>query len=123
MQSLNVDAANRFKSLDDIYYFGGQNGHSRRAALPHDKNTGVSAGNAPSNLANPRRSEIDFLPGDTIGFAGNHWNGYSMGTNSRTGQKGLFPTYKTEDIIPVVEFPTYPQVPLDDPGKRVEPSE
>lgn len=35
MQSLYPDASNRYRSLDDIYYYGGQNAHNREAVLPH----------------------------------------------------------------------------------------
>lgn len=35
MQTNRVDASNAFFSLDDIYYFGGQNAHDRVAVLPH----------------------------------------------------------------------------------------
>jgi glycoprotein 6-alpha-L-fucosyltransferase len=105
MQALNVDAANRYRSLDDIYYFGGQNGHNRRAVITHK---------AQSSSGSDK--QISFMPGELIGIAGNHWNGFSMGTIARTGDKGLFPTYKTEDVISVVDFPNYPQVPVGDPS-------
>lgn len=36
MQANRVDASESFFSLDDIYYFGGQNAHDRIAVLPHD---------------------------------------------------------------------------------------
>ena len=35
MQQFYVDAADRFKSLDDIWYFGGQDEHRQVAALEH----------------------------------------------------------------------------------------
>jgi glycoprotein 6-alpha-L-fucosyltransferase len=35
MQTNRVDASNSFFSLDDIYYFGGQNAHDRVAVLPN----------------------------------------------------------------------------------------
>ncbi|CAG9788403.1 unnamed protein product [Diatraea saccharalis] len=35
MQTNRVDASDSFFSLDDIYYFGGQNAHDRVVVLPH----------------------------------------------------------------------------------------
>lgn len=35
MQSSQPDAAKKFQSLDDIYYYGGQSGHDVRAIYPH----------------------------------------------------------------------------------------
>jgi glycoprotein 6-alpha-L-fucosyltransferase len=94
MQTLHPDASNRFKSLDDIYYFGGQNGHSQFAIYPHE----------------PRGTdEIQLVPGDHVGIAGNHWDGYSKGNNRRTGRTGLYPSYKVIEDVEIVEFPTYPE--------------
>ena len=35
MQTNRADASNSFFSLDDIYYFGGQNAHDRVAVMPN----------------------------------------------------------------------------------------
>jgi glycoprotein 6-alpha-L-fucosyltransferase len=51
-----------------------------------------------------------FITGDVIGVAGNHWNGYNKGRNHRSNQIGLYPEYKTDEEIKIVDFPTYPQV-------------
>ncbi|XP_059614550.1 alpha-(1,6)-fucosyltransferase [Phlebotomus argentipes] len=95
MQTLHTeDATQRFKSLDDIYYYGGQNAHNRRAVLPHT----------------PRNSrEIVMQKNDLISIAGNHWNGFSKGKNTRTNQVGLFPSFKVVDKVEVADFPTYNQ--------------
>ena len=45
--------------------------------------------------------------------AGNHWNGFSKGNSWRLKKVGLFPAYKVRDKLRVVEFPRYPQVPLE----------
>uniref|UniRef100_A0A8R1TWA8 SH3 domain-containing protein n=1 Tax=Onchocerca volvulus TaxID=6282 RepID=A0A8R1TWA8_ONCVO len=90
MQVRFGDAGDRFHSLDDIYYFGGQQAHEQVA---------VESYRAESN------SEIDLKIGDTIGIAGNHWNGFSMGTNRRTGKKGLYPSYKAREKYIVLNFP------------------
>ncbi|XP_071963471.1 alpha-(1,6)-fucosyltransferase-like [Antedon mediterranea] len=96
MQTLHPDASSYFRSLDDIYYFGGQNEHRQRAIYPHD----------PRNSA-----ETHLKPGDLIAVAGNHWDGYSKGTNrDLAGSKpGLYPSYKVEDKIDTAVFPTYKQ--------------
>ncbi|XP_077299866.1 alpha-(1,6)-fucosyltransferase 8 [Arctopsyche grandis] len=98
MQSLHVDASERFKSLDDIYYYGGQNPHNRVAVLPHNPKQ--------------RPQEMQMKVGDVIGIAGNHWNGYSKGSNRRTNQVGLFPSFKTKDKVDIADFPAYTNVPL-----------
>ncbi|XP_038075325.1 alpha-(1,6)-fucosyltransferase-like [Patiria miniata] len=99
MQTYHPDASAFFHSLDDVYYFGGQNEH-RQAALYEHKPRG--------------RDEIALGPGDTVGVAGNHWDGYSKGRNHRLRGRssGLYPSYKVEEIVEVVRMPTYPQVPL-----------
>lgn len=95
MQTMHADASTYFKSLDDIYYFGGQNGHNMDVVETHVARD---------------FGEIDMEPGDSIGIAGNHWDGYSKGINRRTGKTGLFPSYKTQSKVVIVEQPTYPQV-------------
>nr|XP_022901745.1 alpha-(1,6)-fucosyltransferase [Onthophagus taurus] len=92
MQNYFPDASDKFKSLDDIYYFGGQNQHNRVALLPH---TAQSQG------------EINLNVNDLVGVAGNHWNGYSKGKNLRTKQTGLYPSFKVQDKVETVKFPTY----------------
>ena len=85
MQTRYPDASWRFKSLDDVYYFGGQNEHLVQALYDHV----------------PRRDlgEIELKKGDLIGLAGNHWNGFSKGRNHRNNEEGLFPSYKVKDYI------------------------
>lgn len=95
MQSVNPDASNQFCSLDDIYYFGGQNAHNHEALYAHQP---INAG------------EIGLQPGDLLGIAGNHWNGFSKGVNRRTRQQGVYPSFKAINKVDVVNFPTYPEV-------------
>ena len=76
-----------FFFLDDVYYYGGQNGHSVVATMDHKAGRG--------------RGEIEMKKGDLIGLAGNHWNGFSKGRNQRTNKIGLFPSYKVKDVIQV----------------------
>ncbi|ERL96089.1 alpha-(1,6)-fucosyltransferase [Dendroctonus ponderosae] len=92
MQMYHPDAASKFKSLDDIYYYGGQNEHHVVAVWPHEpKKTG----------------DMQMRSGDLIGVAGNHWDGFSKGRNLRTNQIGLYPTFKVKDKIETAKFPTY----------------
>lgn len=92
MQTLHPDASTYFHSLDDIYYYGGQNAHNVEALYSHRAQTS---------------EEIDLEPGDLIGIAGNHWDGYSKGTNLRTQRMGLFPSYKVQEQHKIVRFPRY----------------
>lgn len=95
MQAMYPDASNRFKSLDDIYYYGGQNAHNREAVLPHRPKT---------------HDEIFMNVGDLVGIAGNHWDGYSKGKNERTNQAGLFPSFKVIDKVETADFPKYANI-------------
>ena len=56
----NGDPSEWYRSLDDFYYFGGQNGHNFVATA--DDPGGVEG-------------VIDVQAGDTLGLAGNHWDG------------------------------------------------
>lgn len=95
MQTMYPDASNRFKSLDDIYYYGGQNAHNREVVIPHH----------PHN-----HDEIFLNVGDLVGVAGNHWNGFSKGRNTRTNQVGLFPSFKVVDKVETADFPKYSNI-------------
>ena len=92
-----VDGAWRFKSLDDIWYYGGQDEHQQEAIMQHH----------PSD-----RDEISLEVGDIIGVAGNHWNGFNKGRNHANNRIGLYPEYKTKEKLKIVSFPTYPHVKL-----------
>lgn len=107
MQILQGDVAKNFHSLDDIYYFGGQASIKSLLVsfnfyfLDHDE-VAAYAYNATD------KEEINILPGDIIGVAGNHWNGYSKGLNRRTGQSGLYPNSRiTREKWRIVDFPIF----------------
>lgn len=85
MQTRFVDAAWRFQSLDDVYYFAEQNPHNLLAIFDHEPDL--------------NRGEIELKKGDLVGIAGNHWDGYSKGHNRRTNKIGLFPSYKAINIV------------------------
>ncbi|KHJ85581.1 hypothetical protein OESDEN_14688 [Oesophagostomum dentatum] len=90
MQVQEGDAGERFHSLDDLYYYGGQHAHELTAVENHV----------------PEASEeIELKVGDVIGVAGNHWDGYSKGVNRRTGAMGLYPSYKAVEKWRIVDFP------------------
>ncbi|XP_015906014.1 alpha-(1,6)-fucosyltransferase [Parasteatoda tepidariorum] len=92
MQNFHPDASSYFRSLDDIFYFGGQNDHNQLAIFNH------TARNS---------NEISMVKGDIVGIAGNHWDGYSKGLNRRTKKSGLYPSYKTIEKLDLVDFPIY----------------
>ncbi|XP_072896289.1 alpha-(1,6)-fucosyltransferase isoform X1 [Hemitrygon akajei] len=100
MQTLHPDASSYFHSLDDIYYFGGQNAHNQIAIYPHKPQT---------------PEEIVLEPGDLIGVAGNHWDGYSKGINRKSGRTGLYPSYKVKENIETIKYPTYPEADNEKP--------
>ncbi|XP_064621833.1 alpha-(1,6)-fucosyltransferase-like isoform X2 [Lineus longissimus] len=95
MQTYHPDAHDWFRSLDDIFYYGGQNGHDQRVIYPHQPKV---------------FGELELKLGDLIGIAGNHWDGYSKGTNKRTGKVGLFPSFKVEDRVESVKMATFPEL-------------
>ncbi|EDV91777.1 alpha-(1,6)-fucosyltransferase [Drosophila grimshawi] len=92
MQTMHPDAAYRFKSLDDIYYYGGQNPHNRRAVIAHKPRT---------------HEDLQLKVGDLVSVAGNHWDGNSKGKNTRTNQGGLFPSFKVVDKVETAKLPIY----------------
>ena len=92
-----VDGSWRYKSLDDIWYYGGQDEHQQEAIMAHNAKD---------------REEIDLNVGDVIGVAGNHWNGYNKGRNHANNRIGLYPEYKTKEKLKIVSFPRYPHVHL-----------
>ena len=95
MQAYHVDASMSYYSLDDIYYFGGQQSHNVRAIESHKKRN---------------KKEISFKAGDLVGIAGNEKDGTSVGSVLHTSKIGIFPSYKVEDETLVADFPIYPAV-------------
>jgi len=95
MQTRHPDASQYFRSLDDVYYYGGQNSHHQVALVQHEPRSGTD--------------ELQLVPGDRVGIAGNHWDGFSKGRCERTGRVGIYPSYKVREYVDTVEFPTYPE--------------
>jgi len=95
MQTMHPDASRYFHSLDDVYYYGGQNAHIQVALVEHRPRPGTN--------------ELELQPGDRVSIAGNHWDGFSKGRHERSGTIGIYPSYKVREHIEIVNFPTYPE--------------
>ncbi|CEF69279.1 Alpha-(1,6)-fucosyltransferase [Strongyloides ratti] len=87
------DAGYNYASIDDVYYFGGQQTHNLRAIKSHKSLT---------------KEEISFEKDALIGISGNHWNGWSKGTLvGGNHETGLFPSYKVVEDWKIVEMPVF----------------
>ena len=103
MQTLpeNGDPSSWFRSLDDIYYYGGQNGHNYRAI----------ADQVPSDEVGTETEQLfEMRAGDVVGIAGNHWNGYSKGNSRTRVGHGLFFSYRSEDLLVGAKMATYDDI-------------
>ena len=85
----HVDPTATSHSLDDRYLYNEQFARQQTVLYQH-----VSTSS----------DEIDMAVGDIISSRGNHWDGYSLGTNTRTGLEGLYPSYKTREIVTMTDF-------------------
>lgn len=101
MQNHHIDGSKRYFSLDDIYYFGGQQDHDVIAIEDHKP------------TLNSGHAEIPFHIGDHLGIAGNEKNGYSVGIHRETNVRGEYPSYKVEEYVRIEDFPTYEEVLLN----------
>lgn len=79
------DASMRAQSLDDTYYYGGQQAWNQ-VTIVDDKETGMVAG-------------------DTLAYLGNHWNGYARINLPRNKEEAIRPAYKFESRLMKVDFP------------------
>ena len=93
MQTLHVDASSNYYSLDDIYYYGGQQGHDVIAFVE-----------------NKAKDQVQFKVGDHLGIAGNEKNGFSVGQHRETHARGNYPSYKVEEFIRTADFPTFEEL-------------
>lgn len=117
MQIYHPDAASKFKSLDDIYYYGGQNEHHVVAVFPHEPRKAADMQMRAGDLIGKNQdlfSTVRCIFFVRLGVAGNHWDGFSKGRNLRTNQIGLYPTFKVKDKIETAKFPTYSQTHVKD---------
>ena len=95
MQTHHVDASQYYYSLDDIYYFGGMQGHQVKMIYSQKPRTS---------------SQLELEVGDIISIAGNEKDGTSKGRSHRTGKYGEFLSYKAENVLRIVDFPIYKEV-------------
>ena len=93
MQTLHVDASSNYYSLDDIYYYGGQQAHDVVAFME-----------------NKAKDQVQFKVGDQLGIAGNEKNGFSVGEHRGTRARGNYPSYKVEDVVRTADFPTFDEL-------------
>nr|XP_027219137.1 alpha-(1,6)-fucosyltransferase-like [Penaeus vannamei] len=99
MQTLHADASRKVFSVDSPYWFHYQSGHEVEARFPHT----------------PRRdSEIELQRGDRVKEVLRHYSnhrnlhdGFIHGVNQRTRKAGLYPIYKTVDVLRLADTPPF----------------
>ncbi|XP_071080897.1 alpha-(1,6)-fucosyltransferase-like [Haliotis cracherodii] len=95
MQTKHVDASSNFRSLDDVYYYGGQGPHRMTAVEDHEA------------LSN---EELSVVKGSDVYIAGNTWTGDVVVRNHGYSTNGLVPAYKVADIVETAQCPLYEEV-------------
>ncbi|VDP76049.1 unnamed protein product [Echinostoma caproni] len=75
------DASDRVQSLDDIYYFGGQQPSPFETIIADESN--------------------QLQPGDRVSMAGNHWDGYAKVTPVKRTDAILVPAYKFQPGVDI----------------------
>ena len=98
MQVRRQATGEEFHSLDDIYYYGGQQGSLTSPSLRLIQPFSAHEQTVIEDYSPERPDELEMRVGDVMGIAGNHWNGFSKGVNKRTGKTGLYPSYKVSYI-------------------------
>ncbi|XP_047493051.1 alpha-(1,6)-fucosyltransferase-like [Penaeus chinensis] len=99
MQTLHPDASRKVFSVDAPYWFHFQSKHEVEARYPHT----------------PRREgELELQKGDRVRevlrYYSSHRNfhdGFLHGVNQRTNKGGLYPVYKTVDVLRVADTPPF----------------
>nr|CDS34799.1 alpha (1,6) fucosyltransferase [Hymenolepis microstoma] len=81
------DASMRCQSLDDSYYYGGQQ-QWYQTAIVDDKASNIKAG-------------------DRVGVLGNHWNGYAKVILPKSLKEAILPAYKFESSFKRIDFPGF----------------
>ncbi|CDS40672.1 alpha 16 fucosyltransferase [Echinococcus multilocularis] len=81
------DASMRAQSLDDTYYYGGQQPWNQ-VIIVDDTETGMEAG-------------------DTLAYLGNHWNGYAKVNLPKKKGEAIRPAYKFESRLMEIDFPGF----------------
>lgn len=99
MQTLHPDASRKVFSVDSPYWFHFQSHHVVEARYPHT----------------PRRDgEIELQKGDRVKEVLRHYSnhrnfhdGFLHGVNQRTRKAGLYPIYKTVDVLRLADTPPF----------------
>ena len=115
MQKHHTDASRLVYSLDDVYYYGGQQEHNVRSFHHTTKLAGQEGREEGRERRTGRgRAHIyqshKISKGDLIKIAGNHHNGFSLGSKIGSKYQALFPSYIVEEETLVADFPKYPEV-------------
>ncbi|XP_046551170.1 alpha-(1,6)-fucosyltransferase-like isoform X2 [Haliotis rubra] len=97
MQTKHVDASSNFRSLDDVYYYGGQGPHRMTAVEDHEALS---------------KEELNVVKGSDVYIAGNTWTGDVVVRNHGETRNALVPAYKVEDIVETAQCPLYEEVDL-----------
>ncbi|XP_067681584.1 alpha-(1,6)-fucosyltransferase-like [Haliotis asinina] len=98
MQTKHVDASSNFRSLDDIYYYGGQGPHRMTAVEDHEAQS---------------KEELSIVKGSDVYIAGNTWTGDVVVRNHGETRNALVPAYKVDDIVETAQCPRYAEVDQD----------
>lgn len=96
MQAKNFDKVNDAVTIDDVYYFGGQNDHDLEAFLNHKQRQSIET--------SLDEHHIEVRKGDLLGISHNLWNGYCRGINRRTQVIGLYPCFKAVEKVKPAPF-------------------
>ena len=127
MQKHHTDASRLVYSLDDVYYYGGQQEHfvrsfhhtrTNQAVEQEENKRGREVGMREIKTVRGRTKEMPnkvyknhkISEGDLLKIAGNHHNGFSLGKKIHSDYKALFPSHIVEEETLVADFPKYPQV-------------
>ncbi|XP_063591496.1 alpha-(1,6)-fucosyltransferase-like [Penaeus indicus] len=106
MQTLHQDASRKVFSVDSPYWFHFQSDHEVEARYPHT----------------PRREEeIELQKGDRVreilryySKHRNYHDGFIHGFNQRTRKAGLYPIYKTVDVLRLADTPPFDAIDMRD---------
>ncbi|XP_047493483.1 alpha-(1,6)-fucosyltransferase-like [Penaeus chinensis] len=102
MQTLHPDASRKVFSVDSPYWFHFQSDHVVEARYPH---------------APRRNNEIRLKEGDRVKEVLKHYSnhrnyhdGFIHGVNQRTKEAGLYPLYKTVDVLQLADTPSFDRI-------------
>lgn len=108
MQTLQLDAAANFHSLDLSYQYVWQNPHKYKAIQNHKANT--SSNEIQLKIGDELKLERVVQGKNMIYIERKYPNGFFKGLNKRTSKEGYIPVDKVKKKLTLVKFPTYPEV-------------